>query len=481
MNWDEEVLARKEAMLRDLKALLRIPSFKGPAEDGKPMGAAIAEALEFMLRLAEQEQLVTKNVEGYAGYAEYRSESCISDDHIGVLCHLDVVPAATGAWTSPPFEPEIRDGKLYARGAIDDKGPTIAAFNALKIVKELGLPLKHKVRIIFGTDEESGMRCMDRYNELEQMPIAGFAPDAEFPITHAEKGQINGRVMLTEDQSNANQDQHDLQLISFYAGEAANMVPETAEATFTGRKPLLDEIRRQFIQYCESIQQPGQITGEADDQITLHLKGKSAHGMEPELGVNAGLLLIHFLKDYSFQPDAQNYISCIDTCLYDDYLGAGLGIQAEDDITGKLTVNVGLLRYSLQEPSYFHLNIRFPGVTDHVQAVESIQASVGKFGLMMETPTIKNPHHVHKDHPMIRALQTIYEEETSLEPTLLTTGGGTYASRLDNGVAFGAQFPGTESTAHQVDEYIEIDHLLKATTIYARAIYTLANLDYGDS
>ncbi|WP_088831886.1 dipeptidase PepV [Paenibacillus tyrfis] len=480
VNWTEEVLRRKEALLSDLTELLKLPSVKdvSTGEAGKPMGREIARALEFMLGLADREQWRTCSLDGYAGYAEYGPAE--SADYIGVLCHLDVVPA-TGPWNSPPFEPEVRDGKLYARGAIDDKGPTMAAFYAMKIVKELGLPLKHRVRIIFGTDEEHTMSCMEYYRRVEKMPVAGFAPDADFPIIHAEKGQINTRIVLQKSGDvgeQAGTGEGIVELVSFHSGSAANMVPESAEAAVTGELSLLAALAGQFSDYCSGNRLKGTASVQ-DGTLVLTLQGKAAHGMEPQLGVNAGLKLAHFLRDYEFQPDAQHFIACLDEYFYDDPAGRRIGIDCEDEIMGPLTVNVGIMRYEASsEPSFAYLNIRFPLVADELRHVETIRDQVGKYRFAMEPPILKKPHHVAKDHPMIAALQTIYHEETSLEPELLTTGGGTYASFLDNGVAFGALFPGKENVAHQTDEYIEIEDLLKATVIYARAIYELANLDY---
>lgn len=482
INWTGEVLARKEALLGDLAGLLKIPSVKdaGTSEAGKPMGREIARALAFMLELAEREQWRTYNLDGYAGYAEYGPPE--SADYIGVLCHLDVVPAP-GPWTSPPFEPEVRDGKLYARGAIDDKGPTMAAFYAMKIVKELGLPMKHRVRIIFGTDEEHTMSCMEHYRRIEKMPVAGFAPDAEFPIIHAEKGQINTRIVLQKSGDAGEQvgtGQGEMALIFFHSGSAANMVPASAEAAVTGELSVLKAIAGQFNDYCSGNHLKGTAALQ-DGTLVLSLQGKAAHGMEPQLGVNAGLKLVHFLRDYDFQPDARHFIGCLDDYFYDDPAGRRIGIACEDEIMGPLTVNVEIMRYEAlecTEPSFAYLNIRFPLVADELRHVETIRDKVGKYRFAMEPPILKKPHHVAKEHPMIAALQAIYREETLLEPELLTTGGGTYASFLDNGVAFGALFPGKENVAHQTDEYIEIDELLQATVIYARAIYELANLDF---
>jgi succinyl-diaminopimelate desuccinylase len=95
--------------------------------------------------------------------------------------HLDVVPVGDG-WTHGPFNPVIENGKLYGRGVNDDKGPTMAAFYAMRALKEMNVPLKRKIRLILGTDEESGMRCIKHYLTKYDPPVIGFAPDATFPL-----------------------------------------------------------------------------------------------------------------------------------------------------------------------------------------------------------------------------------------------------------------------------------------------------------
>ncbi|MGV3489281.1 MAG: M20/M25/M40 family metallo-hydrolase, partial [Tuberibacillus sp.] len=148
INWLQEVEKRKNDFLDDLNGLLRIPSVKdlSTSTPAYPMGKTVGEALDYVLKLGQNAGFAVKNLDGYAGYVEAGD----SEDYIGVLAHVDVVPAP-GEWTTPPFEPDIRDGKLYARGAIDDKGPGMAAFYALKILKELDVPLKRRIRLIYGT------------------------------------------------------------------------------------------------------------------------------------------------------------------------------------------------------------------------------------------------------------------------------------------------------------------------------------------
>jgi succinyl-diaminopimelate desuccinylase len=92
----------------------------------------------------------------------------------------------------------------------------------------------------------------------------------------------------------------------------------------------------------------------------------------------------------------------------------------------------------------------------------------------MENFTDSKPHHVDENNELIQILKKVYEEQTGEEAKLLAIGGGTYARSLTSGVAFGPLFPGREDIAHQKDEYMYIDDLLKATAIYAQAIYELA-------
>jgi succinyl-diaminopimelate desuccinylase len=465
VNWYEEVLTRKEELLKDLEGLLKIESIKDEQTKSTqyPMGTKVGEALDYVLSLSETAGLTTKNLDGYAGYADLGDGDL--GDMVGVLCHVDVVPA-TGEWTSPPFEPAIRDGKLYARGAIDDKGPTIAAVYGLKIVKELGLPLQKRVRIIFGTDEESGMSCMKHYQQVEQMPSVGFAPDADFPIINAEKGQLN--VKLTIGNSNED-DAGEVQLISFRAGERGNMVPEKAVAVIKGDA---DHLLLEFEGFCNDKGLKRKINHD-ENQVEITLFGVSAHGMEPHIGLNAGTTLASFLRAFDFTGEAAKYLDFLDE-LHEDYEGSSLDISYRDDVTGPLTVNPGILHFEQDQGGNVHLNIRCPVTTDFEETKNKLNLNIIQKGLRVEEVKESQPHHVGAEHPMIHALQEAYQGETGLEPTLLSTGGATYARFMENGVAFGASFPGKEMTAHQKDEYIEVDDLLKAAAIYARAIYNLA-------
>ncbi|BCU82872.1 dipeptidase PepV [Polycladomyces abyssicola] len=471
IDWQKEVESRKDELLEKLNAFLSIESVLDPdtAGEGAPFGKGIHQALTYMLELGKENGFTVKNLDGYAGHIEYGE----GEEIIGVLSHVDVVPAGDG-WTTPPFSPDIRDGKLYARGAIDDKGPTMAAFFALKIVKELGLPLSKKVRLILGTDEETYWRCMDHYFKHEPMPVMGFTPDADFPLIVAEKGfldiSLRGEVPSGEPAADG---EDTWTLASFTAGQRVNMVPDLAKAKLVGEGDVFG-LKEQYQEFLLSRRIRG-YAEEADDHLMLVLEGVSHHGSEPDKGLNAALELIRFLKEkVQLDADGQRYVDFAHRYLVDSFFGEKMGLAQSDDIVGKLTVNAGVFHYERELSHLVRINVRYPISGDHEAILRKIDELARPYGLRVEDVDHKAAHAVDKNHELVRTLSRVYEEQTGQKAELLAIGGGTYARALDVGVAFGPLFPGREETAHQKDEHIVVDNLLKATAIYAQAIYELA-------
>ncbi len=465
MDWKNEVEKRKEDIIKDTQAFLKIKSVLDEESQthNAPFGVGINEAFLHLLELGETAGFTVKNVDGYGGHIELPGTG---DEIVGILCHVDVVPEGDG-WTSDPYKAEIRDGKIFARGAMDDKGPTIAAFYAMKIVKDLKLPLEKNVRMIIGTDEESEWRCVDHYFKHEKMPELGFAPDADFPIIHAEKGIIDLTIKqkVLSDKNN----QSSLILSSFQAGRRYNMVPDFAEATLIGEKQLL-ELKEIFGDFLEKNQIKGQF--EIENQTAkFSIEGVSAHAMEPNNGKNAGIMLAGFLHKLELDQKARHYINTIIENFEGDTRGNKLNIAFRDDISGELTLNLGIISYQEDQPGQLGINIRYP-VTGNSEPIKESLANINGFELHSFGDS--KPHHVEKNHPLIQTLQKVYEQQTGEKADLIAIGGGTYARSLENGVAFGPLFPGRPDVAHQKDEYIHIKDLLKATAIYAQAIYELA-------
>ncbi|GAK74359.1 Sapep family Mn(2+)-dependent dipeptidase, partial ['Chrysanthemum coronarium' phytoplasma] len=213
IDFKKEVLKRKDALIEALQTLLKINTELttfDPNRTGAPFGEGNQQALDFMLDLGSQSGFKTLNLEGYAGHIEYGNQK----EWVGMIGHLDVVPAGTG-WDYPPYAALIVDGTLYGRGTQDDKGPTMAAFWALKILHELNLPLSKRIKLILGVDEETGFRCMKHYfKQVPELPVSGFVPDSHFPAIYCEKGigdfTFEGTVL-------------DNRIVSIQSGQASNV------------------------------------------------------------------------------------------------------------------------------------------------------------------------------------------------------------------------------------------------------------------
>ena len=468
IDWQKEVEQRKDALIEDAKKLLQIKSVldEENATEDAPLGEGVKEALDFMLQLSEKDGFTPKNVGNLAGHLEFGQ----GEEIVGVLCHVDVVPEGDG-WSSDPYGAEIRDGKIYARGAIDDKGPTMAAYYAMKIVKELGLPLNKRVRMIIGTDEESDWRCVDHYFENEEMPAMGFAPDADFPIIYAEKG-IADFDLVQSGEGSDNGGEIKATVLSFESGRRYNMVPDFAKAALeVSNEPT--EIVQMYADFLKMNELPGKYYIE-NGVLILELEGISAHGMEPKNGKNAGLFMSKFLSELKIDTKASHYFQFATTYFYDESRGKKLGIAYSDDITGDLTINVGKLSYTQDNGGRLGLNVRYPVTNNMDDTKGSLEGVLNEEQFVIENFSDSKPHHVAEDDFLIQTLKNVYEEQTGEKAELLSIGGGTYARSLKSGVAFGPLFPGREDIAHQKDEYMYIEDMLRATAIYAQAIYELA-------
>ena len=185
---EEKILAKvdelSQEMIDTIIRMVQIDSVEAEAEPDAPFGRGVKNALDAALRLAGDMGFSTVNVDNYMGYASYGE----SEDYVCAVGHLDVVPVGTG-WKQPPFSGYMKDGVIYSRGVLDNKGPVFSCLYALYALKELGISLDRQVRIIFGCDEETGFEDLKYYLSKEKPPVMGFTPDCKYPVVYAERGR----------------------------------------------------------------------------------------------------------------------------------------------------------------------------------------------------------------------------------------------------------------------------------------------------
>lgn len=454
---DEKILSMKEEIISGVQGSISIKSIEADEKDGMPFGEGIQDALEHCLKLSEALGFKAVNVDNMAGYAEYGQ----GEEMVAVLGHLDVVPEGSG-WTYPPYGGEIHDGKLYGRGAIDDKGPTIGALYALKAIKELNLPLRRRVRVIFGLNEEAGSKCIKHYvDHGGEIPVAGFTPDGAYPIINGEKGIVTCRYgRKLSKAGNAT-------IVSIKGGTVVNAVPDYAEAVFM----MPEEMKEAAGKLALGMQEIK--TEDKEGLFTISSFGVSAHGSTPEKGRNAISQLLLFLGKLGLGGDTGEFVDFLNNYVGLEVNGDSLGIFMEDAVSGKFTFNLGKIEGDSDE-IVIGINMRYPVTKTYEEFIGTFEEKM-RLGKMEQVSLVhKKRLYVSPESELIKKLSRVYEEKTGEKAELLSIGGGTYAKAIENIVAFGPIFPDQPVVEHMPDEYIEIDSLIKNVQIMAAAIYELA-------
>lgn len=416
-----------EQTVKSISESIRFDSSLTHATSATPFGKGAADCLAHFLALARSFGFETHNYDNYCG------EVIFGDGpEFAILAHLDVVPAGNG-WTKDPFGGEVADGKIWGRGAIDDKGPVMCVLYALKALKDEGFSPKRKIKFIVGCNEENGWACIEHYNEVATMPEEGFSPDGNFPVIYAEKGILHVRLHFPMDEKSP--------FFFLEGGSGANMVCD--ECSATPRTLTLTRARELGLEICNK-------------KIIAH--GKSAHGSTPELGQNAILPILEF---FAGKSERVRYI--ID-CLFHDFHH----ITELEDETGRLTLSPNMIKYRKGEVQVI-CDIRYPATIPYAEVIERIN----RIGVKYETIRHQAPLMQDKNGALVQTLLNAYEQVTGRHEAPLAIGGGTYARALKNGVAFGPEMEGDEPVMHQADEYITIDRVKLLLDVYKAAIEAL--------
>lgn len=424
INYLEKVTVLKDDFIKAICDFIKIPSVLEEDLSNKeaPFGKGVRDSLDYILDLAKSFGFKTRNIDNVCGEVEYGE----GDKILGVLCHVDVVPAE-GNWTYPPFSAKVVGDTIYGRGTVDDKGPAISSLFALKLLKDNGIKPKWRIRLIFGCDEETSMRGVARYLETEEMPTFGISPDADYPIIYGEKGIASIDIIGKNEDS-------DLEFVK--GGKRYNIVCDKVNLKYKGKD--------------------------------LEFNGKPAHAMEPRNGDNAILKAADYLKDKS----SNGLIKFISKYLNDSRLN-DMGLAVYDKEMKDLTCNVAIIDID-KDHSRLGLNFRYPLLSEMANLYKVFKEKAAEFGLEVKVLSDTPPHYIDPNCSEIKILHDAYIKYTDDDKTpLLTIGGGTYARVLKKGVAFGMMFPSDPDLCHQADERISINKMLISTAILSKAMENL--------
>ena len=449
---DRLVDSYRDELIENIRKWIAIPSVQGePAGENAPFGKYVRRMLDTALEDGARFGFEVRDIDGYAGDISYGD----GEQTMGMLAHLDVVPLGDG-WKHDPLGGEIENGRLYGRGTTDDKGPALCALYAMRAVKEAGIPLKHRVRLILGCDEETGMSDMHHYASKVKMPDYGFSPDAEFPVINIEKG---GAAMP---------------VYSLYAGERPNVVPAEATAEVGLGEMTLEALNDKLADIAAAHDhfvlkaEPG-IVGRAKIIAT----GVNGHAAMPWSGVNAAGMLLVALNELGAGGGSREAIAMLAEAVGMDYTGQALGIACKDELSGELTCSLGILRYDDNEISAL-LDIRYPLCGNEETILGQAAKRVAPAGMSVGCVGSHTPLHVPAESRIVQGLLKVYHEVTGLDAYTIAIGGGTYSRMMPNTVAFGVCFPGDMDVCHIADEYIDLEKLMLGMKIFAHAIVELA-------
>ena len=442
MDWQ----ISSEEILRVARALIHVRSVRETAQPGAPFGLGVRKAFDAFLSEATRLGLERQHDDlGYAAEIEIGQ----GDEIVGVLVHLDVVPEGDG-WTVPPYAGTVQGGRLFGRGSVDDKGPAAAALVALAAVAAQGPTLRRRVRLIAGGDEESFWQCMEHYLQHRERPTVGFTPDGDFPLVYGEKGGLSLRLERPPQLP---------QRYALEAGQQPNVVPDHARLELAQPMPadaVLQMAKELGVQVVPDSDEPRRI---------FDVLGQAAHASLPDQGVNA-------VRQAQRLFGATFHDPLLDLLVADDY-GEALGIAAQDEQLGRLTVNLGMIRHDATGTKAW-LDIRHPMVLGADEIVRRLRERLALLGVEVTVEFEAKPHWIAQDDPLVQTLLAVYRSHTGDETEPLVVGGLTYARTLGHAVAFGPQFPGRQDVAHQADESVAVQDLQIAARIYADAIVALA-------
>lgn len=440
----EQVNRTFDDQVQALKELIAIPSVsRGEPAPGMPLGQNVHDALTYTLGLANRLGFAnTRSLDGYCGIVDYGE----GEETLLIMAHIDVVPAGP-AWSSDPFCPEIRAGRLYGRGAIDDKGPAVSALYALAAVKDAGVPLGRKVRILLGCDEEVDWACIARYKQTEPEPTLAFTPDGSYPLVHSEMGIC--QTVYEKKLAHSG--------VKIDCGYAPNVIPGEAKAVL----PFA----------AERVKDPTGVRIFADGQ-TLAAIGRGGHAAQPQLAQNALLALLGALAAQPLEDDDFATATALHALLAGDLHGEGFGLDVTD-ASGRLTLSPDMLKWD-EAGARITLDCRYPFTVTFEKLIEKLDASFAAIGFARVHTKNTPGHFIDPEGELVRTLLDVYAENTGRRPAPLSIGGGTYARAFQNAVAFGAEPENAVSECHMPDESTGLDEMRFNTLVMAQAIARLA-------
>lgn len=456
---DAWLAEHQEELLAHLPTWLAVPSISesDKAIEGAPYGEPCAAMLKLALRDAEEAGFKVEEHQGYAGSVIYGDNPL----EIGLVSHLDVVPPGEG-WIYDPFIATQKDNFLIARGSVDDKSAALGNLYLLRMMRDLKVPLRHSVRLIYGLAEETGMSDMQWYAQHCPVPLVSIVTDGYFPVNTAQKGQLNVTLAIKAGPT----------LSTLRAGKVTNSVPDSATIALGAHSPL------------RTCQDPSVSQRHDSNILYLDAKGIAGHAAFPEGSRNAAIVLLdELIAGRWLAPDDEAIAKKL-SAVFGSPWGDKTQLACEDAVSGKLTINAGVWRPAEQADSlHVDIDIRFPVSWRAEQIVAALTRALAGIEVSIVDQKVMPAFYISPESPVVALLMDSYNQlqQTNSEPYAM--GGGTHSRVLPRAITFGPAFPGGgvrptflpkgHGSPHSPDEALHIPSFIASLRIYFLALLRL--------
>ena len=453
---DEYLKSCEEEILDVILRLAKYPSVAEESQEGAPYGKPCRECLgaaaDIMTEYGFNAKIADSGRYALATYGK-------GEKTIGLFAHTDVVPVTPSDWIyTQPFSPCRIGDVLVGRGVEDNKAGVAASIFAVKALESAGVPLKNKVSVFLGSNEECGMDDIEAYASENAMPDVSIVPDGGFPVCFGEKGICRAHIIMSEKFTDIKE---------FSGGMAYNIMLDKLSVKMKFSEALYNEA-------LDIAENNERISVNKDrDSVSVTATGLPRHAAMPEGGINAANVFASAFENCMALCQSDREILHEIAVLTNDFYGEYVGIGCSDECFGKLTSVNGICRLN-EGRAEITLDIRY-GTSIGEKELEEKILSKYPCSFIHEN---KAGFAIPRNNSIAQKLEKVYAELSGDNDAKgFYMGGGTYARYLKNAYSVGLQapyikvetpdLPDGHGDAHQADEILRIPQFLEGIKIIA--------------
>jgi succinyl-diaminopimelate desuccinylase len=451
--------------------------------------------LDFALAQGEEFGMTARRAAGgLVGILEYGS----GREVVGALVHLDVVPPGDPAeWRFPPFSGTIAEGKVFGRGAQDDKGALVGVLWGAKILIDNGMTFGRRLRIILGTKEETSFEDVRRYFSEEEPPDFGIVPDGPF-LLRAESGYADLAYAFSGLAAGDGDPARDA-AVYWSGGTAVNSVPDFSYLVLRSRDPvaaraeiaaIIGSVTVEFargedapdlsVVDFDSFARENDVGGVPPGDLVVLSRGRIAHSSVPQAGRNAiiEVALVGARMTSLAENALRRAFRFVDERIGLATDGSGFGLDTEKPIPEAADTTASL-DLAATDPAGDRLdltiNFRVGVANTGAEVEEKSGAIAAAYGASLrEVGAVFDAYYIPDGDPLLDLAIGSYRAVREKDPLLLALGATTYVKAAPNQVSYGpVELSEDRLYFHATNEQMPIASLTRNAVLYAHVLQSL--------